>query len=272
MSYVEEVYQNLVAKHPYEPEFLEAAKRVLDSLEPIVSANEELYRKNTLLERLVEPERIITFRVPWVDDNGKQQLNLGYRVQFNSAIGPYKGGLRFHPTVNQSILKFLGFEQIFKNSLVDIAAEAKASLVGSDRGVELHTIAEVYVVDTVIIGPRDTERDNALRLDQSLEERSLAVRRLMCRDGGLDRLENALCGLEELGLIRVFCHQAFIHFFYVRHHCLLIYGIVKTVESETNTNAIIEAENVQDKKKQNKNGIPVGKTNEIPFMRSIGYE
>jgi len=120
MSYVEEVYQNLVAKHPYEPEFLEAAKRVLDSLEPIVSANEELYRKNTLLERLVEPERIITFRVPWVDDNGKQQLNLGYRVQFNSAIGPYKGGLRFHPTVNQSILKFLGFEQIFKNSLTGL--------------------------------------------------------------------------------------------------------------------------------------------------------
>jgi glutamate dehydrogenase (NADP+) len=120
MSYVEEVYQNLVAKHPYEPEFLEAAKRVLESLEPIVSANEELYRKNTLLERLVEPERIITFRVPWVDDNGKQQLNLGYRVQFNSAIGPYKGGLRFHPTVNQSILKFLGFEQIFKNSLTGL--------------------------------------------------------------------------------------------------------------------------------------------------------
>ena len=120
MSYVEEVYQNLVAKHPYEPEFLEAAKRVLESLEPIVSANEELYRKNTLLERLVEPERIITFRVPWVDDSGKQQLNLGYRVQFNSAIGPYKGGLRFHPTVNQSILKFLGFEQIFKNSLTGL--------------------------------------------------------------------------------------------------------------------------------------------------------
>ena len=120
MSYVEEVYAGLVAKHPNEPEFLEAAKRVLDSLEPIVSAHEEKYRSTALLERLVEPERIITFRVPWVDDQGKPQVNLGYRVQFNSAIGPYKGGLRFHPSVNQSILKFLGFEQIFKNSLTGL--------------------------------------------------------------------------------------------------------------------------------------------------------
>ena len=120
MSYVEEVYARLVDKHAYEPEFLEAAKRVLDTLAPIVEANEEVYRKNSLLERLVEPERIITFRVPWVDDKGVQQVNLGYRVQFNSAIGPYKGGLRFHPSVNQSILKFLGFEQIFKNSLTGL--------------------------------------------------------------------------------------------------------------------------------------------------------
>ena len=120
MSYVEEVYAGLVAKHPNEPEFLEAAKRVLDSLEPIVSAHEEKYRSAALLERLVEPERIITFRVPWVDDQGKPHVNLGYRVQFNSAIGPYKGGLRFHPSVNQSILKFLGFEQIFKNSLTGL--------------------------------------------------------------------------------------------------------------------------------------------------------
>ena len=116
MSYVEEVYAQLEKKHAYEPEFLEAAKRVLETIAPIAEANEELYRKNSLLERLVEPERIITFRVPWVDDAGKQQVNLGYRVQFSSAIGPYKGGLRFHPSVNQSILKFLGFEQIFKNS------------------------------------------------------------------------------------------------------------------------------------------------------------
>ena len=120
MSYVEEVYARLTDKHAYEPEFLEAAKRILDTLAPIVEANEEVYRRNSLLERLVEPERIITFRVPWVDDKGVQQVNLGYRVQFNSAIGPYKGGLRFHPSVNQSILKFLGFEQIFKNSLTGL--------------------------------------------------------------------------------------------------------------------------------------------------------
>ena len=120
MSYVDEVYAELERKHSYEPEFLEAAKMVLISIEPVVEANEELYRRNSLLERLVEPERIITFRVPWVDDRGQQHVNLGYRVQFNSAIGPYKGGLRFHPTVNQSILKFLGFEQIFKNSLTGL--------------------------------------------------------------------------------------------------------------------------------------------------------
>ena len=120
MSYVEEVYAKLEVKHAYEPEFLEAAKRILETITPIVEANEEVYLKNSLLERLVEPERIITFRVPWVDDQGKQQVNLGYRVQFNSAIGPYKGGLRFHPSVNQSILKFLGFEQIFKNSLTGL--------------------------------------------------------------------------------------------------------------------------------------------------------
>ena len=120
MSYVEEVYAKLEVKHAYEPEFLEAAKRILETITPIVEANEEVYRKNSLLERLVEPERIITFRVPWVDDQGKQQVNLGYRVQSNSAIGQYKGGLRFHPSVNQSILKFLGFEQIFKNSLTGL--------------------------------------------------------------------------------------------------------------------------------------------------------
>ena len=120
MSYVEEVYEGLVAKHPNEPEFLEAAKRVLESIEPAVTAHEAAYRKAALLERLVEPERIITFRVPWTDDNGVNHVNLGYRVQFNSAIGPYKGGLRFRGNVNQSILKFLGFEQIFKNSLTGL--------------------------------------------------------------------------------------------------------------------------------------------------------
>ena len=120
MSYVDEVYEGLKAKHPHEPEFLEAAKRILESLDPIVSKNEDVYRKNALLERFVEPERIITFRVPWTDDQGVNHVNLGYRVQFNSAIGPYKGGLRFHPSVNQSILKFLGMEQILKNSLTSL--------------------------------------------------------------------------------------------------------------------------------------------------------
>ena len=120
MSYVSEIYQALEKKHSHEAEFLEAAKRILESLEPIVAANEELYRKNALLERFVEPERIVSFRVPWTDDQGKHHVNIGYRVQFNSAIGPYKGGIRFHPSVNQSILKFLGFEQILKNSLTGL--------------------------------------------------------------------------------------------------------------------------------------------------------
>ena len=120
MSYTEEVYDRVVAQNPNEPEFHQAVKEVLDSLKIVIDANEEKYRAVSLLERLVEPERIISFRVPWVDDNGKVQVNKGYRVQFNSAIGPYKGGLRFHPSVNQGILKFLGFEQIFKNSLTGL--------------------------------------------------------------------------------------------------------------------------------------------------------
>lgn len=120
MSYVDEVYEKVVAKNPNEKEFLQAVKEVLDSLRLVIDANEEKYRKMALLERLVEPERIISFRVPWVDDNGQVQVNKGFRVQFNSAIGPYKGGLRLHPSVNQSILKFLGFEQVFKNSLTGL--------------------------------------------------------------------------------------------------------------------------------------------------------
>ena len=120
MSYVDEVYARVVAQNPGEPEFHQAVKEVLDSLRPVIDANEEKYRKMALLERLTEPERIISFRVPWVDDNGQVQVNKGYRVQFNSAIGPYKGGLRLHPSVNQSILKFLGFEQVFKNSLTGL--------------------------------------------------------------------------------------------------------------------------------------------------------
>ena len=120
MSYTEEVYERVVAQNPGEPEFHQAVKEVLDSLKVVIDANEELYRSQSILERLVEPERIISFRVPWVDDKGVVQVNKGYRIQFNSAIGPYKGGLRFHPSVNQGILKFLGFEQIFKNSLTGL--------------------------------------------------------------------------------------------------------------------------------------------------------
>ena len=120
MSYVDEVIESVVKRNPGEAEFHQAVKEVLDSLRPVVEANEEKYRQEALLERLVEPERIIMFRVPWVDDAGKVQVNKGYRVQFNSAIGPYKGGLRLHPSVNLSIIKFLGFEQIFKNSLTGL--------------------------------------------------------------------------------------------------------------------------------------------------------
>ena len=120
MSYVDEIYERVVSQNPGEPEFHQAVKEVLDSLRLVIDANEEKYRKAGILERFVEPERIISFRVPWVDDNGKVQVNKGYRVQFNSAIGSYKGGLRFHPSVNQSILKFLGFEQTLKNSLTGL--------------------------------------------------------------------------------------------------------------------------------------------------------
>ena len=120
MSYVDEIYDRVVKQNPGEPEFHQAVKEVLDSLRLVIDANEEKYRAAGILERFVEPERFISFRVPWVDDNGKVQVNKGYRVQFNSAIGPYKGGLRFHPSVNQSILKFLGFEQTLKNSLTGL--------------------------------------------------------------------------------------------------------------------------------------------------------
>ncbi len=119
MSYVQDVLQKVVAKNPTESEFHQAAKEVLESIEPVISANPQ-YKKEALLERLTEPERQIMFRVPWTDDNGKVHVNRGYRVQFSSAIGPYKGGLRFHPSVNLGIIKFLGFEQIFKNSLTGL--------------------------------------------------------------------------------------------------------------------------------------------------------
>jgi len=120
MSYVDQVIEKVIAKNPSQPEFHQAVKEVLNSLRPIVEQNEELYRREGLLERIVEPERQVIFRVPWVDDNGNVQVNTGYRVQYNSAIGPYKGGIRLHPSVNIGIIKFLGFEQIFKNSLTGL--------------------------------------------------------------------------------------------------------------------------------------------------------
>lgn len=120
MSYVDEVIEKVVKENPSEPEFHQAVKEVLESLRPVVDANEQAFRHDALLERIVNPERQIKFRVPWVDDKGQVQVNTGYRVQFNSAIGPYKGGIRLHPSVNLGIIKFLGFEQIFKNSLTGL--------------------------------------------------------------------------------------------------------------------------------------------------------
>ncbi len=120
MGYVEEVYAQVVEKNPSQPEFHQAVKEVLETLKPAIEANEELYKKEAILERLVEPDRQLMFRVPWVDDKGQIQVNRGFRVQFNNSIGPYKGGLRLHPSVNLGIIKFLGFEQIFKNSLTGL--------------------------------------------------------------------------------------------------------------------------------------------------------
>ena len=120
MGYVDEVLEKVSKKNEGQPEFLQAVTEVLESLRPVVEANEELYRKEAVLERITEPDRQIMFRVPWVDDNGQVQVNRGFRVQFNNAIGPYKGGLRLHPSVNLSIIKFLGFEQVFKNSLTSL--------------------------------------------------------------------------------------------------------------------------------------------------------
>ena len=120
MSYVEEVLGRLKQEAVCQPEFLQAAREVLESLKPVVRKNETIYRQTALLERLTTPDRVLIFRVSWVDDRGQTQVNQGYRVQYNNAIGPYKGGLRFHPTVNLSVMKFLGFEQIFKNALTGL--------------------------------------------------------------------------------------------------------------------------------------------------------
>ena len=120
MSYVDEILQRVISQNPAQPEFHQAVSEVLESLRPVIQRDEEKYRKEALLERLTTPDRIIAFRVTWVDDRGQVQVNNAYRVQFIYAIGPYKGGLGFHPSVNQSVIKFLGFEQIFKNSLTGL--------------------------------------------------------------------------------------------------------------------------------------------------------
>ncbi|MBR3978298.1 MAG: NADP-specific glutamate dehydrogenase [Oscillospiraceae bacterium] len=120
MSYIDEIKARVAKENPGMPEFHQAVEEVLESLRPVIERNEEKYRKNALLERLTTPERVVMFRVPWVDDQGQAHVNNGYRVQFNGAIGPYKGGLRFHPTVNLSVMKFLSFEQTFKNSLTSL--------------------------------------------------------------------------------------------------------------------------------------------------------
>ena len=118
-AYLKGIYEELEGRYSYQPEYLQAVYEVLESLEPLIEKDSK-YQDNAVVERIVYPERLIEFRVVWEDDNGKVQVNRGYRVQFNSAIGPYKGGLRFHPTVNQSVLKFLGFEQTFKNALTGL--------------------------------------------------------------------------------------------------------------------------------------------------------
>ena len=120
LSYVDEVIETIIEQNPSEPDFHQAVREVLESLRVVIEENEDEFKKNALLERLTNPERQFKFRVPWVDDNGQVQVNTGYRVQFNGAIGPYKGGLRFHPSVNLGIIKFLGFEQIFKNSITGL--------------------------------------------------------------------------------------------------------------------------------------------------------
>ena len=120
MSYVDEMIQRAIDKNPGEPEFHQAVREVLDSLRPVIDRDEDVFRRDAILERLTEPDRVISFRVPWINDKGHVKVNRGYRVQFSSAIGPYKGGLRFHPSVNQGIVKFLGFEQIFKNALTGL--------------------------------------------------------------------------------------------------------------------------------------------------------
>ena len=135
MSYAERIIEQVKAKNADQPEFIQAATEILGTLQPALDAHPE-FEQAALLERIIEPERIIMFRVPWVDDSGNVQVNRGYRVEYNSAIGPYKGGLRFNPTVTLGMLKFLGFEQIFKNALTTLPMGGGKG--GSDRAVPSH--------------------------------------------------------------------------------------------------------------------------------------
>ena len=144
MSYVQDVYEVVKQRNGNEPEFLQAVKEVFTSLEPVFEKRKDLVEAK-ILERLVEPERQIMFRVPWMDDEGKPQVNRGFRVEYNSAIGPYKGGLRFHPSVNLSVIKFLGFEQIFKNSLTGLA-------MGGGKGYMFGTILGVIFLSSLSTG------------------------------------------------------------------------------------------------------------------------
>ena len=139
-EYLKKVYADCEKRNAGEPEFLQAVLEVLESLEPVIEQNPK-FEKAGVIERMVEPERQIMFRVPWVDDNGVAQVNRGFRIQFNSAIGPYKGGIRFHPTVNASIMKFLGFEQTFKNSLTSLPMGGGKG--GSDLTQEVRAITKL---------------------------------------------------------------------------------------------------------------------------------
>ena len=171
MSYTEEVYERVVAQNPGEPEFHQAVKEVLDSLKVVIDKNEEEYRKLSILERLVEPERIISFKVPWIDDNGTVQVNKGYRVQFNSAIGPYKGGLRFHPSVNQGILKFLGFEQTFKNSLTGLPIGGGKGGSNISAQIQMFRLVTSVSADVRSVISSDSIRESVAFMRVSLQER-----------------------------------------------------------------------------------------------------
>lgn len=157
---LEKIMTDLEQKHPGEVEYLQAVREVLESVEEIYNQNPQ-FESAAIVERLVEPDRILTFRVPWVDDSNKVHVNLGYRIQFNNAIGPYKGGLRFHPSVNLSILKFLGFEQIFKNSLTTLPmgggkGGSDFNAKGKSNG-EIMRFCQSFMLELwKIIGPRPT--------------------------------------------------------------------------------------------------------------------